>query len=543
MKIEVATKKYFKEKKFIEETIEFPENIKELLDRAADLYPTALAINFFEQEPQAKSVSYADLRVLVYKLADGFQQRGIKKGTHVAVIMSNRIEFPVSWLAIAVIGAVMIPVNHAYTSAELDYVLNDSDAEFVVIEDKFLSTLKAMSKKPEALTDESIIIVTDKDTKNNWNSILLSGSKDAQYNYQVNSDDLLNIQYTSGTTGFPKGCMQSQKFWIVAGCVAALRNKGIKSVLADCPFFYFDDQYMLIMGLFSGMTVHVSKGMSVSRFLDWIDNHQIELAYFPTPLLEVPPSPRDSATSLKKFIGFALNTEMTRLVEERFKVLTRDVFGMTEIGPGLFVPDTVNTDAALDSCGLPAPFREVKIVDDNGNEVETGHPGELWVRGAGIIKGYYKKPEANKETFIDGWFRTGDLFIKDELGYHTIVGRVKDMIRRSMENISALEVETAIRSKQGIEDAAAIAVPDKKRDEEVKIYVLLSAGYTSEQISPADIINHCKQRLAPFKIPRYFEYVKSFPYTPSGKVAKHQLKDMKTDLRQDSWDEIDQCWR
>ena len=331
MKIEVATKKYFKEKKFIEETIEFPENIKELLDRAADLYPTALAINFFEQEPQAKSISYADLRVLVYKLADGFQQRGIKKGTHVAVIMSNRIEFPVSWLAIAVIGAVMIPVNHAYTSAELDYVLNDSDAEFVVIEDKFLSTLKAMSKKPEALTDESIIIVTDKDTKNNWNSILLSGSKDAQYNYQVNSDDLLNIQYTSGTTGFPKGCMQSQKFWIVAGCVAALRNKGIKSVLADCPFFYFDDQYMIIMGLFSGMTVHVSKGMSVSRFLDWIDNHQIELAYFPAPLLEVPPSPRDSATSLKKFIGFALNTEMTRLVEKRFKVLTRDVFGMTEI--------------------------------------------------------------------------------------------------------------------------------------------------------------------------------------------------------------------
>ena len=543
MKIEVATKKYFKEKKFFEETIDFPENIQELIDRAADLYPTTLAINFFEQEPQAKSITYADLRVSIYKLADGLQQQGIKKGTHVAVIMSNRIEFPISWLAIAVIGAVMIPVNPAYTSAELDYVLNDSDAEFVVIEDKFLPTLKAMSKKPKAMTDESIIIVTDKDTKNNWNSILLRGSKDAQYNYQVNSDDLLNIQYTSGTTGFPKGCMQSQKFWIMAGCIAALRNKGIKSVLADAPFFYFDDQYMVIMGLYSGMTVYVSEGMSVSRFLDWIDNHQIELAYFPTPLLETPPSPRDSATSLKKFIGFALNAEMTRLVEERFNVLTRDSFGMTEVGVGLLVPDTVNSDAALNSCGLPAPFREVKVVDDNGNEVESGNPGELWMKGAGIINGYYKKPEANKEAFIDGWFRTGDVFIADELGYHTIVGRIKDMIRRSMENISALEVETAIRSKQGIEDAAAIAVPDKKRDEEVKIYVLLSAGYTSEQISPADIIIHCQQRLAPFKIPRYFEYVKSFPYTPSAKVAKHQLKDMKTDLRKDSWDELDQCWR
>ena len=543
MKIEVATKEYFQEKKSIEENFHFPENIQALIDRAADLYPTTLAINCFEQEPQAKTITYADLRVSIYKLADGLQQQGIKKGTHVAVILSNRIEFPITWLSLAVIGAVMIPVNPAYTSAELEYVLNDSDAEFVVIEDKFLPTLEAMSKRPEAMTDESIIIVTDKDLDNNWNSIMSSGDEDAQYSYQVNSDDLLNIQYTSGTTGFPKGCMQSQKFWIMTGCIAALRNKGIKSVLADSPFFYFDDQYMVIMGLYSGMTVHVSEGMSVSRFLDWIDNHQIELAYFPTPLLETLPSPRDSATSLKKFIGFALNAEMTRLVEERFNVLTRDSFGMTEVGVGLLVPDTVNSDAALDSCGLPAPFRDVKIVDDNGNEVESGSPGELWIKGPGIINGYYKKPKANKETFVDGWFRTGDVFIADALGFYTIVGRMKDMIRRSMENISALEVETAIRSKQGIEDAAAIAVPDKKRDEEVKIYVLLSAGYTTEQVSPADIIIHCQQRLAPFKIPRYFEYVKSFPYTPSAKVAKHQLKDMKTDLRKDSWDELDQCWR
>ena len=543
MKIEDATKEYFQEKKSIEENFHFPENIQALIDRAADLYPTTLAINCFEQEPQAQSITYADLRVSIYKLADGLQQQGIIKGTHVAVIMSNRIEFPISWLALAMIGAVMIPVNPAYTSTELDYVLNDSDAEFLIIEDQFLSTLEAMNKRPEAMTDESIIIVTDKDINNNWNSLMSSGSEDADYHYQVNSHDLLNIQYTSGTTGFPKGCMQSQKFWVMAGCIAALRNKDIKSVLADAPFFYFDDQWMVIMGLYSGITVHLSEGMSVSRFLNWVEDHEIELAYFPTPILETPPSSRETATSLKKFIGFALNAELTHLVEERFNVLTRDSFGMTEVGVGLLVPDTVNSDAALDSCGLPAPFRDLKIVDDNGDEVESGSPGELWIKGPGIINGYYKKPKANKETFVDGWFRTGDVFIADALGFYTIVGRMKDMIRRSMENISALEVETAILSKQGVQDAAVIAVPDKKRDEEVKIYVLLSAGYTTEQISPADIIIHCQQRLAPFKIPRYFEYVKSFPYTPSAKVVKHQLKDMKTDLRKDSWDELDQCWR
>jgi len=188
--------------------------------------------------------------VSIYKLADGLQQQGIIKGTHVAVIMSNRIEFPISWLALPVIGAVMIPVNPAYTSTELDYVLNDSDAEFLIIEDQFLSTLEAMNKRPEAMTDESIIIVTDKDINNNWNSLMSSGSENADYHYQVNSHDLLNIQYTSGTTGFPKGCKQSQRFWVMAGCIAALRNKDIKSVLADSPFFYFDDQWMVIMGLY-----------------------------------------------------------------------------------------------------------------------------------------------------------------------------------------------------------------------------------------------------------------------------------------------------
>jgi crotonobetaine/carnitine-CoA ligase len=543
MNIETATKNYFEEKRLIEESHDFPENVKALIDRAADLYPTTIAFNFFDQKPQARSITYADLRVSIYKLADGLQQRGVKKGTHVAVILSNRIEYPISWLALAVIGAVMIPVNHAYTNTELDYVLNDSDAEFLIIEDEFLATLEAMSSRPEAMTDQSIIIVTDRDIDNNWNSIMSRGSVDADYQYQVNSNDLLNIQYTSGTTGFPKGCMQSQEFWIMAGCVAALRHKGIRSVLADAPFFYFDDLFMVIMGLYAGMTVHFPKGMSASRFLGWIEDHKIELAYFPVPILDTPPSPQDSETSLKRLLGFALNAELTRLVEERFGVITRDAFGMTEVGVGLVVPDTVNSDAALNSCGLPAPFREVRIVDDNGSEVGPGITGELWMKGTGVISGYYNKPEANKETFVDGWFRTGDLFVADELGFYTMVGRTKDMIRRSMENISALEVETSIRSMQGIEDAAAIAVPDKKRDEEVKIYVLLSEGYTHEQISPADIINHCQQRLAPFKIPRYFEYVDSFPYTPSAKVVKRELKDMKTDLRKDSWDELDQCWR
>lgn len=543
-----AIAEYLEFKRYIEEEAEFPNSFRELIDSAAEKHPNKLALNFFDQ---GETLTFMALRNATYQLADGLSQQGVGKGTHVAVMLTNRIEFPVTWLALAVLGAVMVPVNPGYTSSELDYLLNDSDTEYAVVEDTLLPLIEGMTQRPEALTNDRLFVVGENTgSHKTWVDLLALGSVDFVPNEIVGAGDLLNIQYTSGTTGFPKGCMQTQRYWLLLGGVAAYgqtqggTESDIKSILADSPFFYMDPQWMLVMGLNLGASVHCPERPSVKRYMRWVKDYQIELAYLPLPLLMQPPEEGEEKCALKKVMGYGLNADMTRLVEARFGVIARDAYGMTEIGPGVVVPENMETDAALNSCGMVTPFREVKVVDEEGKEVPAGVKGELWVKGDGVIQGYYNKPEANASSFVDGWFRTGDVFVADEHGFYTIVGRIKDMIRRSSENIAALEVETALHYLQsGIEDVAVVPVPDDIRGEEVKAYLLLSEGMTKDDLPPAVVIDHCKSRLAAFKVPRYLEYVDSLPYTPSEKVAKHKLIAAKEDLREGSWDEQEQRWR
>jgi len=533
---------YFELKKKIETEVEFPANFRELIDRASKLHPDTMALNFFDDE---QSLTYRELRNNAYALADSLSQQGVKHGSHVALVISNRVEFPVSWLALAVLGAVMVPVNPIYTSPELDYVFNDGDVEFTIIEESFMPLLNGMKKRPRALVDSNIVVIGSAyGDQHQWDELLSRGSADFVPSEALKSEDLLNIQYTSGTTGFPKGCMQTQRYWILLGCVVGhIQDGQIKSVLADMPFFYMDPQWMVVMGLYAGITVHCPRKPSIKKFLDWAETYQVEMAYFPFPLLEVAPSERDAKTPIKMFLGYALDAELTRYVEQRFNAKARDSFGMTEIGPGLMVPQNVDSDAGLSSCGLPVAFREAKVVTEDGKEAAIGEPGELWVKGDGIIKGYYNKPEANEDSFVDGWFRTGDVFSKDKEGFFKILGRIKDMIRRSSENISALEIERALYFLPGIVGVAAIAVPDPRRDEEVKVYLELAEGVTPKDLPPAVVLAHCQKRLAAFKVPRYIEYTTELPWTPSDKVAKHKLIAAKDDLREGSWDEQDKLWR
>jgi len=175
------------------------------------------------------------------------------------------------------------------------------------------------------------------------------------------------------------------------------------------------------------------------------------------------------------------------------------------------------------SCGRPAPFRRCKIVAD-GHEVPDGTPGELWITGSGLFSGYYRNDEATAEAFEGEWFKTGDLFSRDANGYYFMLGRIKDVIRRSGENISAAEVELAVNQIAGVLDAAAVPVPDPLRGEEVKIVVAKAPGAVGDGLSADAIVHECQRVLSPFKVPRYVEFVDSLPKTPTGKVDKNILK-------------------
>lgn len=525
---------YFDKKSQVE-ALSFPRNFRELLRISNEKYAEKIALNFFEQGDGVE-LTFRQLNENVNQLAHALTLNGVKKGSHVAVMLTNRIEFPVTWLALAVIGAVMVPVNTTYTSKELDYIINDSDSEFVITESKFLAIFDDMTEMPASILANHIIVADYQGRCfQNWQNVCASGEVDYIPDSDLSSDDLLNIQYTSGTTGFPKGCMQTQNYWILLGCVVdSMLDYSINNILTDHSFFYMDPQWQLVMALQCGARLNVAGRLSASQFIPRIKAYDIDMAWIPRPLLSQAPSPDDVNLPLKKlFIGGA-SAENIEKLQQRFGIKVSNAYGMTEIGPGLIVPDEITDIDVLDTCGLMTPFRQCKIMLESGEEAARGEPGELWIKGDGIFNGYYNKPEANVESFVDGWFRTGDKFIQTEKGYFKIIGRFKDMIRRSSENISAMEVEHALSLHPQIEQAAVVAVPDDYRGEEVKAYILFRDA--NNTLTPKQIIEHCQARLAAFKVPRYIEFVSDFPYTPTKKVAKHKLTATGKDLTKNSWD-------
>jgi crotonobetaine/carnitine-CoA ligase len=352
-------------------------------------------------------------------------------------------------------------------------------------------------------------------------------------------DDLVNLQYTSGTTGFPKGCMLSHRYWLTLARVAAGRAGDVRVMLAAQPFYYMDPQWHLLMAMTLGGRLVVAPKPSATRFLDWIRREGVEYCIFPQVVLKQPARADDADTPLKRVSIFGLRADMHAALERRFGCIARESFGMTEIGSGLMTPPEATEMVGSGTCGLPSPFREVSIRDPEGRELGPGEMGELWVRGPGILLGYWNKPEANAAAFPgDGWFRTGDLFRRDARGFHFIVGRVKDMIRRSGENIAAREVEAALLALEAVEEAAVIGVPDADRGQEVKACLVLKPGLTQAELPPAAVFAHCASRLARFKVPRFLEYRASLPKTPSQKIAKHLLVAERADLREGAIDRL-----
>jgi len=305
-----------------------------------------------------------------------------------------------------------------------------------------------------------------------------------------------------------------------------------------------DPQWGVIMTLTAGASMILARKYSPSKYMELVRNYGVtcSLALRAILIYMQPESPLDGVNRLRYVHIFGFPSHLHKKFEERFKVIAREGYGMTEIGSCMRVPIEDAHMTGSGSVGQPVPYREVRIVDEQGNDVPRGEVGELWVQGPGILKGYYKKPKETAEAFAGGWFHTGDLFRQDENGYYYIVGRKKDMVRRHGENISASEVENVIRSHPKILDVAVVPVPDEIRGEEVKAYVIPKPGESVKTIIPEEIIAFCLERIAKFKVPRFIEYRESFPRTPTERVEKHKLIAEKKDLRSGCYDAEEKRW-
>jgi acyl-coenzyme A synthetase/AMP-(fatty) acid ligase len=501
-----------------------PENLGALLDQAVSRYGGEPAWIFVDQDRPA--LSWRDLGELVSRSANSFAKMGVRKGSHVGVMLPNIPESLAAWVALGRLGARMIPINPGYTPDELKYWLTDGDAGFLLIDGAMFDTFRAVEKDAPLLARERIAVWGDGiDGLVRWSDLLETASSEFKPAEEVWLDDIVSIQYTSGSTGWPKGCLLSHRYWILCGKVVSEMWPGLKRIQCDLPFYYMGPLWRFTMAAFHGSALCVPPAYSLSRFRERVRDYAYDMAWMTNPVAMLEADPVESEHKLTMIATFGMSPNLQSSISRRYSVPVRDAFGMTEIGFAIGCRLNDDRSVGIGTCGKVLPYREAMIADPEGKELPDGETGELHIAGPGLLQGYYKKTEATRAAFRGKWFRTGDLARRDADGYYYIVGRIKDMIRRSAENISVTEVESALSTVPEIKEVAVHGVKDEKRGEEVKACLILKDGKSIEDLPPEKVLEHARSHLARFKVPRYIQYYAAFPRTGSNKIAKKRLQD------------------
>lgn len=539
----------WKEKLARAEREPLPAHVPALIDAVAGHRADQVLLDFFETNEQ---VRYGELADWSRRLAGQLWAMGMRPGMCAAIMLPNGPQWHVTWLALLRLGMRVLPVNPSYTARELEYVLSDAQAQAWFIPADRTEVISSFAQWPAHLRRDWIVEVGEgAGTASRWRELLEAEPVllPAELRDGLSLDSVANIQYTSGTTGFPKGCILTHGYWLNLGQAACLMHVApMKRFFTAQPFFYMDPFWQVLMTVMREGTLTVARKISGSRILGWLADREIEWAQLPEIALKSADSVQGRTLALKQVFTFGWSGESRVRFAQQFGAVASESFGMTEIGLGLAMPPGWPATQKSTSVGIPHIRRQARIVGDDGREVGPDTPGELQIRGAHMFSGYFNKPEANADAFEGGWFRTGDAFVRDADGFYRIVGRFKDMIRRSGENIAAREVEAVVRALPEVLDCAAVAVADPVRGEEVKIMIqlhphLLTGGRTAADILPVDrVIAHCQSELAPFKVPRYIQFVAKFPRTSSNKIAKHLITGPAVNGRAGAYDKNELAW-
>lgn len=490
-----------------------PQTLPGLVRRAAEVWPERVAWLFDER---GESLTFADVDARTDALARLLTDNGIGPGDHVAVMLDNTPAFPLAWLAITKLGAALVPVNINYRRHDATHVLAHSQASLVLTNDKYADLLR------EIQTETGLRAVLSLDSYD------LTRPAHELTPAEVTPDTVSNIQYTSGTTGVPKGCVLPHSYWttMVGSLIDEFpRITADDVILTAQPFHYLDPQWNVALGLASGARLVVLDRFHPSTFWRKVGEHEVTWFYclglMPRLLLDAP-APKRPGT-LRAVHASAIPPELHRDLETRFGVPWFEAFGMTETGSDIRLgPDDHDECVGTGCLGRPVRGKEVRIVDEADEPVATGVVGQLLVRGAGMMAGYFHDPESTRAVLRNGWMHTGDLARMDDQGRVYFAGRTKDMIRRSGENIAAAEVERVLQLHPAVRLAAALPEPDDLRGEEVHVVIVAADGHGPADL--ADLVAHCSNQLAYFKVPRYWTFATELPLTASERVAKAELR-------------------
>lgn len=530
----------------------------QLLDIQAQSYPEHEAVVYpFE----GIRWTYSEFRHRVNQIARGMLKMGIEKGDHVAIWATNVPEWLLAQFATAKIGAVLVTVNTNYKMFELEYLLRQSDSTTLILNKGFkdsdylyyINRLCPNLKyaKPGQLNDarlpylKNIIYIGEEYQPGmyHWDDLCrlaqdIAPDKLKEVEASLTNQDVINMQYTSGTTGFPKGVMLTHYNII---------NNG--AAIADCMNLTYQDRLCIPVPFFHcfgcvlGVMACVTKGATMVpldhfnpvKVMEAVEKEKCTALHgVPTMFISILGNElfKDyDFSSLRTGImaGSPCPTKvMRRVIDEMNMKDITIAYGQTEASPVITqtrVDDPIKL--RVSTVGRALPRVEVRIVDPKtGKDVPCGVQGELLARGYGVMKGYYKMEKATAAAIdSEGWLHTGDLAIMDKNGYFRITGRLKDMIIRGGENIYPREIEEFLYTHPAVKDVQVVGVPDKKYGEEVMAYIILKEDIESHP-TENEIIEFVRKGLSRFKCPRYVHFIDSYPLTASGKVQKYKLREM-----------------
>ncbi|MEQ5833625.1 AMP-binding protein [Marinobacter sp. NFXS9] len=535
--------------------------IGEKFDDTARRFPDTDALIVHHQD---RRYSYRELQAAVDQCARAMMALGIEKGDRVGIWSPNNAEWCITQFATAQIGAILVNINPSYRVHEVQYALRHSGASVLILKGQFktsdyvgmmtelvpaLNDARQERIHSDTLPDLKQVICLDANHKApgmwHWDEVIARASQTSEADYRARQarlqfDDPINIQYTSGTTGAPKGAMLSHHNILNNGLFVARRMNFTEKdrLVIPVPLYHCFGMVMGNLGCIThGATmIYPSEGFEPVAALTAVQREKATALYgVPTMFiaeLEHPDFASFDLSTLRTGIMAGSNCPaeiMRKVIDQMHMTDVTICYGMTETSP---VSLQTEPDAPLDkrvtTVGTIHPHLEIKIVDPaTGDLVPRGEKGELCTRGYSVMLGYWNNEEATRKSIdVTRWMHTGDLATMDEAGYVAITGRIKDLIIRGGENIYPREIEEFLYTHEAISDAQVIGIPDEKFGEEVMAWVKLAEG---KQATEDDIREFCKGKIAHYKVPRYIKLVDEFPMTVTGKIQKFRMREISID--------------
>lgn len=484
--------------------------------------------------------TFADFARYVDNVAGELQRRWhISSGERVAILLTNRLEFAVAYYAAVTTGAIAVVLNARCKAPELEFMLRDSEPRVLITEPILYEEVGPVLERVPTL--EAVILCAGEDAlpSHALSFDTLTQASGKPFQVAIAEDDVAALLYTSGTTGRPKGAMQTHRNLVNNAMTATRLFQFVPDdrTLIVAPFYHATGvNSQLTAMLYAGGTSIVRPAFKGDDFMEWIERERVTIGIGVATMfwlmLHSPNFDRYDLSSLRYIIygGSPAPVELLGQLSRTFPhIQLGNVWGLTECTSIATLLPSRETLRIPESVGLPAPVLQVRVVDAVGREVPDGESGELIVKGPSVVRGYWRRPEATASTFKDGWLYTGDIGRKDADGFLYVLDRKKDMIIRGGQNIYSIEVENVLYQHPAVLEAAVVGVPDEIFGEQVKAVLVPKPGMTFDG---EEVRDFCKRAIADYKVPKYIEIVSTLPRNPGGKVIKTQLRQVPTGSNQ-----------